>query len=344
MNRTREDFCRRLLDDSPREALDPERLAARFVRYFDVPARPTMEQIKALLKRAGFGEVSGRRHLDVKGIHYSAPGGGYDIHYREDMWAGTQDYSVVHETYEIIHETLWDMNSGDAPDRIVCTQADRFAAAVLMQPRAFAPLALEYGLDVLALQRAFRCSYASVTIRLAEVLRQPPFMAVLYAREDKSDPAGWTDPLDLRAKVVRRTRGFGTPATFPIPPPRLPGGAGRPLRHGAIRPGRRLRRHSQARDLDGQAGEGRGHRRARKLRLRPRTPDGRLGHARPQAQAGGGWPLVGVAGQCPDVVYSKTIHYIRRQKESDHSQEVQDPHLLPAPGDGGAGAAGNEGG
>ena len=89
MNRTREDFCRRLLDDSPREALDPERLAARFVRYFDVPARPTMEQIKALLKRAGFGEVSGRRHLDVKGIHYSAPGGGYDIHYREDMWAGT---------------------------------------------------------------------------------------------------------------------------------------------------------------------------------------------------------------------------------------------------------------
>ena len=315
MNRTREDFCRLLLDDSPREALDPERLAARFVRYFDVPARPTMEQIKALLKRAGFGEVSGRRHMDVKGIHYSAPGGGYDIHYREDMWAGTQDYSVVHETYEIIYETLCDMESGSAPDRIVCTQAERFAAAVLMQPRAFEPLALEWGLDVLKLQRAFLCSYASVTIRLAEVLRQPPFMAVLYAREDKSDSAGWTDPLDLRAKVVRRTRGFGTPATFPICgergglprrgrpiPPRLPGGAGRPLRHGAIRPGRRLRRHSQARDLDGGAGEGRGHRRARKLRLRPRTPDGRLGHARPQAQAGGDRSLVGVEGRCPDSV------------------------------------------
>ena len=172
MNRTREDFCRLLLDDSPREALDPERLAARFVRYFDVPARPTMEQIKALLKRAGFGEVSGRRHLDVKGIHYSAPGGGYDIHYREDLWAGTQDYSVVHETYEIIYETLCDMDSGSPPDRIVCTQAERFAAAVLMQPRAFEPLALEWGLDVLKLQRAFLCSYAAVTIRLAEVLRR----------------------------------------------------------------------------------------------------------------------------------------------------------------------------
>ena len=215
MNRTREDFCRRLLDDSPHEALDPERLAARFVRYFDVPARPTMDELRSLLKRTGFGEVSGR-HLDVKGIHYSAPGGGYDIHYREDLWAGTQDYSVVHETYEIVHETLCDMESGSAPERAVCTQAERFAAAVLMQPRAFAPLALEWGLDVLKLQRAFQCSYAAVTIRLAEVLREPPLMAVLYAREDKSDPAGWTDPLDLRAKVVRRTRGFGTSTTFPI--------------------------------------------------------------------------------------------------------------------------------
>ena len=234
MNRTREDFCRRLLDDSPQEALDPERLAARFVRYFDVPARPTMDELRSLLKRTGFGEVSGR-HLDVKGIHYSAPGGGYDIHFREDMWAGTQDYSVVHETYEIIHETLCDMDSGSPPDRIVCRQAERFAAAVLMQPRAFEPLALEWGLDVLKLQRAFQCSYAAVTIRLAEVLREPPLMAVLYAREDKSDPAGWTDPLDLRAKVVRRTRGFGTPTTFPICGER--GGAprrGRPIPPGSL--------------------------------------------------------------------------------------------------------------
>ena len=88
MNRTREDFCRILLDDHPQKALDPETLAGRFVRYFDVPGRPTMEQIKALLKRAGFGEVSGSRHMDAKGIHYSAPGGGYDIHYREDLWEG----------------------------------------------------------------------------------------------------------------------------------------------------------------------------------------------------------------------------------------------------------------
>ena len=211
MNRTREDFCRRLLDDSLHEVLDPERLAARFVRYFDVPARPTMDELSAMLQRTGFGEVSGK-HLDVKGIHYSVPGGGYDIHYRSDMWAGAQDYSVVHETYEIIHETLCDMYSGSPPERAVCRQAERFAAAVLMQPKAFEPLALEWGLDVLKLQRAFRCSYAAVTIRLAEVLRKPPLMAVLYTRKDRSDPAGWTGSSDLRATVVRRTQGFETPA------------------------------------------------------------------------------------------------------------------------------------
>ena len=234
MSRTREDFCRGVLDDSPREALDQERLAARFVRYFDVPARPTMDELRSMLRRAGFGEVSGR-HLDVKGIHYSAPGGGYDIHYRDDLWHGTQDYSVLHETYEIIHETLWDMNSGDAPDRTVCREAERFAAAVLMQPRVFKPLALEWGLDVPALQQAFRCSYASVTIRLAEVLRHPPLMAILYEREDDGDPAGWTEPPELRATVVRRTRGFGSPVPFPISGFR--GGLprrGRPLPDGSL--------------------------------------------------------------------------------------------------------------
>ncbi len=234
MNGTREDFCRGVLDDSPREALDPERLAARFVRFFDVPARPTMDELRSMLRRAGFGEVTGR-HLDVKGIHYSAPGGGYDIHYRDDLWHGTQDYSVLHETYEIIHETLWDMNSGDAPDRTVCREAERFAAAVLMQPRAFEPLALEWGLDVPALQRAFRCSYASVTIRLAEVLRHPPLMAILYEREDDGDPAGWAEPPDFRATVVRRTRGFGTSVPFPISGSR--GGVprrGRPLPDGSL--------------------------------------------------------------------------------------------------------------
>ena len=50
------------------------------------------------------------RHLEgMKGIHYSAPGGGHHIHYRKDLWAGARDYTVLHEAYEIIHEALFDL-------------------------------------------------------------------------------------------------------------------------------------------------------------------------------------------------------------------------------------------
>ena len=203
MTRTREDFCRRLLDGSPQEALDPERLAARFVRYFDVPARPTMDELRSLLKRTGFGEVSGR-HLDVKGIHYSAPGGGYDIHYREDMWAGTQDYSVVHATYGIIHETLCDMESGFPPERAVCTQAEVFAL-----------FAETTGPDVISLQREYGCSYASVTLRLAEVMREQHFLvSCMSAGGGKALTPGLRPPLrtsGLRWWRGHRASGSGMP-------------------------------------------------------------------------------------------------------------------------------------
>ena len=236
MNGTREDFCRRLLDDdSPQYTLDPERLAARFVRYFRVSGRPSMRELTGLMEEAGFGTVEGR-HLDsMKGVQVSAPGGGYNIYYRQDLWDGAAEHTVLHEAYEIIHETLCDMESDSAPERKVCREADRFAAAALMQPQAFSLAAERFGLDVLALQRTYRCSYASVTLRLAEVMENRPMMTVLYEREEKGDPAGWAEPPALSATVVRRTRGFGTPATFPICGER--GGVprrGRPLSPGSL--------------------------------------------------------------------------------------------------------------
>ena len=218
MTKTREDFCRELLDDEflPLDSLDTEQLAARFVRYFELSGRPTLDELRAMLRRAGFGEVSDREMNGLKGAHIGQPRGHYDIYYRQGLWDGSSTYTVIHETYEIIHETLCDMHSGSPPERRVCREADRFAAAVLMQPEAFTLFAEASGFDVLALQRQYRCSYAAVTIRLAEVIRAQPLMAVLYEREEKGDPAGWTEPPALWATVARRTRGFGTPVSFPI--------------------------------------------------------------------------------------------------------------------------------
>ena len=212
MSKTREDFCRGLLDDDlAHRTLDPEGVAARFVSYFGISGRPAMPLLKVLLEETGFGTVSGA-HLDsMKGVHVSAPGDGYNIYFRQDLWDGAKKHTVLHETYEIICETLCDQESGSPLNRKVCREADRFAAAVLMQPEAFSLMAEASGLDVLALQRAYRCSYASVTLRVAETVREFPLMTVLYERDERGNPEGWTEPPRLRATIVRRTRGFGAP-------------------------------------------------------------------------------------------------------------------------------------
>ena len=214
MSANREDFCRELLDDDPASsAIDPEGMAARFVSYFGVPGRPTIPVLKTLLERAGFGTVSGAHLESMKGVHFGARGGGYEIYYRQDLWDGAKEHTILHETYEIICETLCEQVTGTPLRRSVCRQADRFAAAVLMQPGTFSLMAEASGLDVLALQRAYRCSYASVTLRLAETVRNTPLMTVLYERhrDDGLDPEGWVEPPDLWATIVRRTQGFGTP-------------------------------------------------------------------------------------------------------------------------------------
>ena len=102
-------------------------------------------------------------------------------------------------------------DSGSEPDPVVCSQAERFAVSVLMQPGVFAPCAQASGLDVVALHDRFGSSYASAALRLAEAVRRPPLMVVLYGHSEKGDPALWPagdDLARLRAKVVRRTRGF----------------------------------------------------------------------------------------------------------------------------------------
>ena len=217
MTETLGGFCRDLLDDDlSGHALDPEAMAARFVDYFRLPVRPTLEGLTALMERAGFGTVRDGHMEGLKGAHIGEPSGEYHIYHRSDMWEGTKAHTVLHEAYEIIHETMCDLHSGGPPCRTVCREADRFAAAVLMQPEIFSVLAEASGLDVTVLQREYRCSYASVTIRLAEVLQDLPLIAVLYERGERGDPDSWNGKPELRAKVVKRTRDFRLTRTRPL--------------------------------------------------------------------------------------------------------------------------------
>ena len=209
---TIESFCDDLLkDDCPETRLEPEGLAEDFARYFGVRLRLSVDDIAVLLENAGIGVVSGAPLAKgLRGVHYIQPDETYAIHYLESQWEGGKVHTVLHETYEIVHEQVWHRRHGSSLDRSVCPQADRFAAAVMMPPDTFEAYALATGLDVLALQKVFRCAYFAVTRRLGEVMRRQPLMAVLYERKGDK-PEEWpeqADPAEFRATAVVRTPGF----------------------------------------------------------------------------------------------------------------------------------------
>ena len=218
MVRTLDDFCDELmLDEFPARRLEPERLAADFPRFFGLSARPTLDDLAEVFERAGIGKVSPAKLPGaLRGIHYTLPDGSYAIHYQEGQWEGSSEYTLLHEAYEIVHETLWKRSHDQPPERKVCPGADRFAAAALMPADIFDAYARASGLDVAALHRVFRCSYAAAAIRLGEVMDRQPLFVALYERDEAGDPADWperTEPPALRAKVVKRTAGFTPPAS-----------------------------------------------------------------------------------------------------------------------------------
>ena len=220
MRETLGGFCRDLLDEhhcDPGHDHSAEAVAARFVERFGVSARPTLEELKTLMRDGGIGEVEEMSmEGSPKGLHVGIAGQECHIYYKEELWQGARDYTVLHEGYEIMHETLCDLATGSKAEQEVCREANRFAAGVLMQPGEFRELSLASGLDVIALQREYRYAYAAVALRLSEVVRNLPYSVVLYERPGHGDPARWprgNDLAALRATVVRRTEGMGPPAS-----------------------------------------------------------------------------------------------------------------------------------
>jgi len=96
--------------------------------------------------------------------------------------------------------------------------ADRFAAAVLMQPEVFTAAVMQTGLDICSLRRYFRNrSYASVAIRTRELFRPPfiaedvDFMITIYDRENNGDPHHldlYCCPEDFHVSCVVKTPGI----------------------------------------------------------------------------------------------------------------------------------------
>ena len=237
MTGTIDGFCEELLkDECPGARLEPESLAEDFSLYFGVRLRLSVDDIAVLLENAGIGVVSGARLArGLRGVHYIQADGRYAIQYLESQWEGGKVHTVLHETYEILHEQVWRRSYGSPLEGKVCPEADRFAAAVMMPPDTFEAYALASGLDAVELQRVFRCAYYSVTRRLGEVMRRQPLLAVLYERKGDR-PEAWPEPADpgeFRATAVIQTPGYKR--AFLLPYSAVPG-AVCPCRTGARPP------------------------------------------------------------------------------------------------------------
>ena len=212
---TLDGFCHRLAADRLRyRKLHPAAMAGEFVDYFDVPPFPRMEEITGLLDRTQIGRVFLSRETGgLRGYHVGTRDGGYQIHVDASEGRVGQEHTALHEAYEVVRERLHDLHPriGLPVGMPLCRQADRFAAATLMQPYWFAIFAEASGLDVVALQASYGRSYASLTMRLAEVMRHQPLLAVLYESGPQGEPPLGMDGQasdGLRATVVTRTPGF----------------------------------------------------------------------------------------------------------------------------------------
>lgn len=212
---TLDEFCRHLMDaGSPNGSLQPGDVAREFVHFFGLSPSPSFDELTAILEGAGIRiVVCPDMPGGLRGYHTGTSDGSYEIRIDGSEWDGAQEHTVLHETYEIVRERVRDIYSHieTIGGRGLCRLADRFAAAVLMQPYCFSLFAETSGLDVIALQKGYGRAYSSVTMRLAEVMRDQPLMAVLYERGEKEEHHfRTTAPVaNFRASTVARTPGFG---------------------------------------------------------------------------------------------------------------------------------------
>jgi len=208
MAKSLKDFCILMLKTYGRPeaiAYDIGDLAHHFVEYFGLSSYPNLMELKLLLDlHHQMASIQPSSMGGLTGCHYLDSFKKLNIEYEAMDWQGRIEFTIVHECYEAIQETFEFMVQGYKAyrdtDQPTCMKpfANRFAAAVLMQPEVFLPVLLESGLDIVSLRlRFYMRSYASVAIRVRELLKPPAvndgvdFLIAIYDRNSEGEPRGW---------------------------------------------------------------------------------------------------------------------------------------------------------
>ena len=208
-------FCAEILErhDWPGN-ISADKLASLFVRHFSLPDFPRFEDLDVLIRDTGVGTiVKTALPTGLRGAHFETLAGHYVIHYSEDDWERAREHTVLHEVYEILQGKFKSLESSYRPPKRprICRHADRFAAAVLIQPEMFRLFAEQSGFDVISLQKMYGRSYASVALRISEVTTDQPVLVAVYSRHDLDQPDEWEEPPsegDFAATLVATTQPF----------------------------------------------------------------------------------------------------------------------------------------
>ena len=229
MVRSLESFCNSML----RMYSSPELiayqigiLANHFVQYFGLSSYPNLIEIKLLLDNYHkIASIQPNQLGGLVGCHYLDEVNKLCIEYEATGWLGRNEFTIMHECYEVIQETFERLVPGyrayrDPTTLCMKPYADRFAAAVLMQKDVFTTALKEAGLDVCSLRNYFNFynrSYSSVAIRIKELLRPPivndelDFMIAIYERMSNGKPSQWSYDCgshEFIARCVVKTHGI----------------------------------------------------------------------------------------------------------------------------------------
>ncbi|MCL0057739.1 hypothetical protein M1N05_01535 [Dehalococcoidales bacterium] len=220
-----DDFCQMIRSEYGSPAgITPGDLAKVFVSHSGLSNAPSFIELHSVLRQYGVGEITAADLSTgkLKGHHFSYKGREYTVQYEKGLWMGSIEHVMMHELYEIIAEQSerWCASYRALPIPQICAQANRFAAAALMQAEVFLRALFESGFDTVELHHRFWKAYSSVAIRAVEVLNERnkelpndekiDLMVMIYERMEEGEPNAWglCTPDKFQIRYSPRTKGI----------------------------------------------------------------------------------------------------------------------------------------
>jgi len=197
-----EDFCNALHDKHGSSLpLSPGKLAEEFITHAGLSSCPSLIELHAMLCRYGISEISATNALppDLRGHHFSYKGSDYTIVYEADSWTGSVEFITGHEFYEIIQEKYQSLYPDYAikPVPLICYDANKFSAALLMQAGLFHKALYDTGFDIVQLHHRFYKAYSAIAIRACDLVKHKEFpintefIIAVYERKSQENPREW---------------------------------------------------------------------------------------------------------------------------------------------------------